>query len=240
MRPFPRRQYTQNPLRASFFEMRGLESCGDFFSVLDHWLTPFVRECFCICAPCCFDWTCAGRRWICALVIFVKSMIDNSICYCSCDLSPSLSDHKKIFENYFNQWHTIAPFSIFKFSSYMEIYKLPTSIQFDPRGQFSWFWQSSIICNTTWFPIFLKPRFIPCIRNFWKDFNDLTGAVTGTSHTYGLFLFNGVNLGSVGCTKIFVLVLLDALKESVVFGIDTIPIITGTSWHQYWYQYQDQ
>jgi hypothetical protein len=53
--------------------------------------------------------------------------------------------------------------------------------------------------------------------------------VTGTSHTYGLFLFNGVNLGSVGCTKIFVLVLLDALKESVVFGIDTIPIITGTS-----------
>jgi hypothetical protein len=36
------------------------------------------------------------------------------------------------------------------------------------------------------------------------------------------------------------LVLLDALKESVVFGIDTIPIITGTSWHQYWYQYQDQ
>jgi hypothetical protein len=35
------------------------------------------------------------------------------------------------------------------------------------------------------------------------------------------------------------LVLIEALKESVVFGIDTIPN-TGTSWRQYWHQYQDQ
>jgi hypothetical protein len=52
--------------------------------------------------------------------------------------------------------------------------------------------------------------------------NDLTGAVTSTSHT-GFFLFYRLDLRSVGCTKIFVLVLIEALKKSVVFGIDTIP-----------------
>ena len=68
--------------------------------------------------------------------------------------------------------------------------------------------------------------------------NDLTCAVTSASHT-GFFLYDGLHLGNVGCTKIFVLVLFEALKESVVFVIDTIPN-TVTSCRQYWHQYQDQ
>jgi hypothetical protein len=42
----------RKPLRVTFFHLRGLESCGEFFPVWGHWLTPFVREHFCICARC--------------------------------------------------------------------------------------------------------------------------------------------------------------------------------------------
>ncbi len=34
------------------WEGKKKESCGDFFPVWGHWLTPFVREHFCICARC--------------------------------------------------------------------------------------------------------------------------------------------------------------------------------------------
>jgi hypothetical protein len=88
-------------------------------------------------------------------------------------------------------------------------------------------------------PNFSQTPFHPLLYSiFERIVNDLTGAVTSTSHT-GFFLYDGLDLGSVGCAKIFVLVLIEALKESVVFGIDTIPN-TGTSRHRYWHQYQDQ
>ncbi len=44
--------------------------------------------------------------------------------------------------------------------------------------------------------------------------------VTSTSHT-GFFLFEGLELGSVSCTGAFVLVIIDASKKSVVFGVGT-------------------
>jgi hypothetical protein len=65
----------------------------------------------------------------------------------------------------------LHPFQLFKFSSYMEIYKLPTSIQcWSYRGQFTWFWQSCIICNTTRFPNFPQTPFHPLHTQFLKGF----------------------------------------------------------------------
>jgi hypothetical protein len=77
-------------------------------------------------------------------------------------------------------------------------------------------------------PNFPQTPFHPLLYSIsGRIVHDLAGAVTSTSYT-GFFVYDGLDLGSVGSTKIFVLVLIETLKESVVFGIETIPN-TGTS-----------